>query len=165
MRLNIIKNKAIDEMQERLMGRAGIICVEITILYLIIECIYKYITTKDILNCTWEIGLILIIAVVFRVITRNDKEMNLPKSILGKRLPTEQTKGAKMKRVFAYLCDSMIFTTVQVIFTYILDSESPTYILIEAIMIFTISFVIDYKMGEKRCRSYEEWESSLDEEE
>ena len=72
MRLNIIKNKAIDEMQERLMGRAGIICVEITILYLIIECIYKYITTKDILNCTWEIGLILIIAVVFRVITRNE---------------------------------------------------------------------------------------------
>ena len=88
--------------------------------------------------------------------------MNLPKSVLGKKLPTEQTKQARKKRLISYICESILFATISFIFDYIFDSEVPAYPFIELISLFIISLFIDYIIGEKRCKSYTEWEIYLD---
>lgn len=160
--MNINIKRPFDEMQEKALGKAGIICSIVTILYLVIEATYKYNLTKDILDCTWEIILILIICIIYRLCTIDPKEMNLPKSVLGKKLPTEQTKQARKKRLISYICESILFATISFIFDYIFDSEVPAYPFIELISLFIISLFIDYIIGEKRCKSYTEWEIYLD---
>lgn len=165
MQEKILGYRVSDEMQEKVLGRACIVCTIVTLIYLLIEATYKYITTKDILNSTWEIALVIIICIILKFGTKNQKEMNLPKSILGNTLPTEKTMSARIKRIIAYVCDSIFFAVVSVFFSYILDSTTPRYLIFEAISSFIISLVIDYKVGEKRCKKYHEWEESLDLEE
>lgn len=161
----ILGYRASDEMQEKVLGRACIVCTIVTVIYLLIEATYKCIMTKDILNSTWEIALVIIIFIILKLGTKNQKEMNLPKSILGNTLPTEKTISARIKRMIAYVFDSILFAAISVFFSYILDSTNTNYLIFEAISSFMISLVIDYKIGEKRCKKYEEWEESLDLEE
>ena len=50
----------IDERQRRSIGDVSTIIVIVTILYLLVEITYKYVTTKDILTTSWEIILLLL---------------------------------------------------------------------------------------------------------
>lgn len=155
--------KAFDEMQEKSLGEAGVICTSVAIMYLTIEATYKYVTTRDISNSSWEIILILIICAVFSLVIRGQKEMNLPKSTLGKVLPTEQMGYARNQRIISYVCDSVLFSIALTAITYAIDSGSLFKLLIEAVLLFIISLTLNYAIGERKCRKYEEWEKSLDE--
>lgn len=59
----------IDERQRRSIGDVSTIIVIVTILYLLVEITYKYVTTKDILTTSWEIILLLLMG--SRAPTRN----------------------------------------------------------------------------------------------
>lgn len=163
---NKIKRKSVfDEMEQKTLGKAGVICSTIIIFYLLIESTYKYINTKDISNCSHELILLSIICCIFYLFISKQKEMNLPKSFLGKTLITEQTKDAYKRRVTSYIYDSISFTIGLSVITYMVDSIKPSIALLETIGLFIISLLFSYIIGEKKCKRYEKWQKSLDEEE
>lgn len=166
---NASGNKILDERQERTIGNAGVITYLITVLYLLIEITYKYVSTKDILNCNWEIVLLIIISAVFAFAIRKQKELNLPKSILGKILPTENTKEAYKRRLLSYFLNSLCFaigiTVLTVIFSLLGVDEVYSILLLglEFAGLFIVSFVLDYVWGEHRCKKYNQWLETIDE--
>ncbi|MBS4537948.1 hypothetical protein GOQ27_05715 [Clostridium sp. D2Q-11] len=165
---NLNGNRVIDERQERKIGKAAIISSLVTYFYLLVEITYKYIKTKDISSLDWEIILLILNSVIFYLVTRDQKEMNLPKSILGKKLPTSQSKEARKKRFISYIYQSILFSVSIGVITFIfsvmkVDSISYFNILLEILGLFLISLIIEYIIGERRCKKYVKWEKSLDE--
>lgn len=163
MKKGLSRNLTFDEMQEKAIGRAGIICTVITVIYLLAISIYKYIMTKDILKCSEELGLLMIICVVFYLCIGNQKEMNLPKTITGITLPTDENKVSIRKRFFAYLIDSLMFSVALIIITYVFE-RTTKHLLLEGISLFLVSLILDYIIGEIRCKKYRQWEKELDNE-
>lgn len=166
---NAFGNKILDERQKEAIGNAGVITTLITIFYLLIEITYKYVSTKDILSCNWEIVLLIIISAVFAVAIRKQKELNLPKSIFGRTLPTEKTKAAYKRRLLSYFLNSLCFAVGITVFTVIfsrlgVDEVYSIYFLgLEFAGVFIGSFVLDYVWGEHQCKKYNQWLETIDE--
>jgi hypothetical protein len=166
---NALGNKILDERQERSIGNAGGIISLITFFYLLIEITYKYVSTKDILSCNWEIVLLIIILFIFTVATRKQKELNLPKSIFGRTLPTEKTKAARKNRVISYSLSSLFFAVSIIVLTVVFsllgveEVYSILFLSLEFVGLFIISFILDYVLGEHRCKKYNHWLETIDE--
>lgn len=157
---NSSETKVLDERQTQAIGNAESLITLITFIYLLIEITYKYVSTKNILNCSWEIVLLIIIGIVFVVATRKQKELNLPKSIFGKTLPTEKSKSAHKKRLISYMVTSMFFacafTVLTVIFSLLgVDEVYSIYLIgLQFVGLFIIFFILDYILGEHQCIKY-----------
>jgi hypothetical protein len=166
---NARRNEILDERQTQSIGNAGGIITLITVFYLLIEITYKYVSTKDILSCSWEIILLIIISVVFIVANRKEKELNLPKSIFGRILPTEKTKAAHKTRVISYFFKSLSLAVSLIFFTVIfsllgVEEVYPIPLLVlQFAGIFIIFFVLDYIWGEHLCKKYNQWLKNIDE--
>lgn len=158
----------IDERQRRSIGDVSTIIVIVTILYLLVEITYKYVTTKDILTTSWEIILLLLIGFIYLIGIRSNKEMNLPTSFLGKQLPTDQSNEAKVRRIKAYFIESLASSTaitgLTLFFTFI-EVEVKLSV-IEYISSFlglmTVYFVLSYLWGEYNIKKYNQYMKSLD---
>lgn len=166
---NVLGNKILDERQEQAIGNSGVVITLITFFYLLIEITYKYVSTKDILSCNWEIVLLIIMSAVFAVANRKQKELNLPKSILGRPLPTEETKTAHKRRVISYFLEALCFAVGMTVFTVtfsLMGVEEVYSILLlglEFVGLFIVSFVLDYIWGEHLCKKYNQWLRTIDE--
>ncbi len=91
-------------------------------LYFFVSCIWKYVTTGDITNSTWELILIVMIPVSIGWFARKDESLMIPKmGITGKELPIESDNKSKRKRKKYYFLDSLGLATIFLIFT-IVDS-------------------------------------------
>lgn len=156
------RNNGLDERQERIIGKAGVIATLITYIYLIVEMLYKYVTTKDIFNCNWELGLLIIISVVINVIIRTDKELDLPKNFVGITLSLGNTKEDKLTRIKDYLVDSIVFSIIIGVITCFFECVNIKYLIIEGFGLLIVSFIISYFSGEHKIKKYNKW---LDEEE
>lgn len=164
------KNNVFDEMQQKVIGDAGVVCTVITFIYLLVECVYKYVKTKDIFSCTWELGLLILISLIFYLFVSRIKEMNIPKTFIGrKELPTDNSKESKKKRVISYLAEALAFSVALSVITFGfskmgIDIVNNTEILIDAVGLFAVAMVINFIVGEYSCNKYEIWKKSLDDE-
>ena len=163
------KNNVFDEMQQKVIGDAGVVCTVVTFIYLLVECVYKYIKTKDIFSCTWELGLLILISLIFYIFVSRIKEMNVPKTFLGRKLPTDKSKESKKKRIISYLIEALAFSIALSVITFGfskmgVDIVSNTEILIDAVGLFVVAMVINFIVGEYSCNKYEIWKKSLDDE-
>ena len=163
------KDGMLDEMQQKVVGDAGVVCTVVTFIYLLVECVYKYIKTKDIFSCTWELGLLILISVIFYLFVGRIKEMNVPKTVFGRALPTDKSKESKRKRMVSYVVEALVFSIALSVISFGfskmgVDAMGYTEILIEAVGLFIVAGLINFVVGEYYCNKYEKWIKSLDEE-
>ena len=163
------KNNVFDEMQTKVIGDAGVVCTTVTFIYLLVESVYKYIKTKDIFSCTWELGLLILISAIFYLFVGRIKEMNVPKTVFGRELPTDKSKESKRKRRVSYLGEALVFSVALSVICFGfsnmgVDPMGYTEILIEAVGLFIVAGLINFIAGEYSCNRYEKWIKSLDEE-
>lgn len=163
------KDGMLDEMQQKVVGDAGVICTVVTFIYLLVECVYKYVKTKDIFSCTWELGLLILISLILYVFVSRIKEMSIPKTVLGRKLPTDKSKESKKKRIISYLVEAATFSIALAIITFVfskmgVEVVSNMNILIETLGLFVVAMVINFIVGEYSCNKYEIWKKSLDDE-
>ncbi len=97
----------------------------------------------------------------------------IPKNIWGKPLGTGQTKKDKKRRLKHYLFDSAIFAIIMAVFDivaifvaanktvfditdyYILNFILT--VLLTSIILFFISFILDYLVGERAVKKHNKW--------
>lgn len=158
-----------DERQHEIVGTASTIATLVTFFYLLAEITYKFITTKNILNCGWEIVLIMIISVIFFIVMRLKKEMDIPKTFFGKILTTELTKEARKIRIKTYLLNSLFFalsvTVISLVFTLITESVESLSTLAAAgefFGLFVISAILSYFWYEYQVKAYNKYIDNLE---
>lgn len=152
-----------DEMEKEVIGKACIACTITAIVYSMGVGLYKYIVTKDIYNCKYEIGLIIILAIVYSLFIKERKEMNHPKTIWGKRIPIHNDKKSVFIRRIYCALDSLVGTIIfQIIFYNVVYHAGLSYIAWESIFLYVIAYIIEYFYIEGKCKEYKEWEELLD---
>ncbi len=162
-----------DERQNQIIGKAAGITFIITYFYVLIECIYKYLSTWNINNCSWEIGLLVLMPVSFLFFAKKDDSLLLPRTINNKEMNFEMTSAAKKSRIIEYTKEALLFSIVMLAidaligflgnfqwstFIDIINSGRLTNYILYAIYAllgqFIISFVIDYSWSEYKIKKY-----------
>lgn len=162
-----------DERQRKLGLKACGAAILLTYIYLLIEIFYRLFSTKNIENCTWEIGLIILISGTILFVGRKDEAILLPKKISGKELPVDLTRACKRERIKNYFLDSiifsgsMIFISLVLIFVWKIPLDSYLMLsgiskelnitlncFVEFVFLFIISLIIDYSLGEYQIHKY-----------
>lgn len=165
-----MKNRVIvqDERTNENIGKASTIALGVAIIYSLIEAVYKYITTKDISNCSWEIGLIVVTSLVFYIASRSKYDADLPKTFMGSVLPTGLNKKDKSARIKSYCFEGVVFAVGMVVFDVvgayfvkddaisfqIVTNNSVLNWLITFATLFLISTIFDYIAGELAVKKY-----------
>lgn len=169
MKMTNNKKIIIDERQQKSIGVISNFVVIFTMIYLLIEITYKYITTKDIATSTWEIVLLILMSVVFSIGMKLNKEINLPTSLLGRILPSDHSKEAKQSRVKTYLLKSVAFgtalTAITIFFTFFIEIEQQLETIEyvgEFFGLVIIYFVFSYIFGEYNIKKYNRYMENLD---
>lgn len=171
-----------DERQYKLGLRACAAAVLVAYVYLLIEIFYKFISTKKIENCAWEIGLLVLMSFIIIFVGRKDEAILLPKKVSGKEMPIELSKAYKRERIRNYIFNSILFSIAMVSISFVLpligkipldfylpiaDKDKWLNIVIncsvEIIVLFFISFVLDYSLGECHIRRYNKKLKDLEE--
>lgn len=107
-----------DERSQKLVAGGMGITLALLYLYLFISCIWKYITTKDITNSTWELILIVMIPLSITLFARKDESLMIPKMVTtGQQLPTESNHQAKKERKRYYFWDALGLAAVFMVLT------------------------------------------------
>lgn len=162
-----------DERQHKLGLNTCAAAILVTYIYLLIEIFYKLFFTKNIENCAWEIGLMILISATIIFVGRKDEAILLPKKISGKELPVDLTKDCKKERIKNYFLDSIIFSAAMILISlaamFIGKIPLDSYFIfsgvskklnitlncfIEFLVLFIISLIIDYSLGEYQVRKY-----------
>lgn len=163
-----------DERQHELGLKTCATAILVTYIYLLIEIFYKLFSTKNIENCTWEIGLIILISATIIFVGRKDEAILLPKKISGKELPVDITRACKRERIKNYFLDSIIFSVAMILISlalmfigkipldsyFVISGISKALNItlncfIEFVFLFIISLIIDYGVGEYQIRKYD----------
>ena len=162
-----------DERQKLNSVKPLAITVAVTYIYLLVETFYKFISTKDIFNCTWEIGLLVLMPIIICVVLRSEKEVMIPNTLSGKEIDKNMTPKAKSNRKRSYLFDSILFAgglTAASIAAYCFGvkdaidiylipnlSESASMMVsffLEFTGLFIVSYLVDYIWGEHSVKQY-----------
>lgn len=161
-----------DERVTRNTQQASVWAVLAAYTYLIIEIIYKVITTGSVDDCGWAIGLILIISVVLLIAEIGHIEAMLPRGANRKLLPTSTTGRKKryLHYVFNALLLSLGIVTVSAVFHYGLGIQDTQFegvsALKGAIQMFTpffvFSLIFNWIIGEYAVKKYNKQCDELD---
>lgn len=108
-----------DERSQKLVARGMAIKLSLVYISLVVSCIWKYVSTKDITNSTWEIIFIVMIPASIVWFARKDESLMIPKTVTGEQIPTESDDLSRKRRKKYYFWDSLGFATVILIFTVI----------------------------------------------
>lgn len=174
-----------DERQSKIMGKAMGITLAIVYVYVLISCIYVYVTTFDVSKCAWQLGVLILIPVCFLIFSREDESLMLPRTVKNEEMSPEETEEAKKSRVRGYTIEALLFSAamlgIDIVVTLMggLDaagtfqvlgnlSKTASYILcglIAFVLMFVISFGIDYFWGEHKVRKYNEMLQKMEDEE
>lgn len=161
-----------DEKQTKLGLKACAITIVITYIYLLIATFYKFLTTNDIENCAWEIGLLVLIPFIIIFVWMRNEKILLPK-ISDEELKAELAITSKKERIKNYLINSIGFSFGMICISFIIAiiGNMPLDFLFEAIgvsnmadvvlkcfiefaVLIVISFLLNYGYGEYKIRSY-----------
>jgi len=162
-----------DERQYKLGLKTCGAAILLTYIYLLIEIFYKLFSTRNIENCAWEIGLIILISATIIFVGRKDEAILLPKKIWGKELPIDLNGACKRERIKNYFLNSiifsaaMVFTSLALMFAWKIPLDSyfmfsgvskelnvTLNCFIEFLVLFVISLILDYSLGEYQIRKY-----------
>ncbi|MBJ8349484.1 hypothetical protein [Streptococcus zalophi] len=158
----------IDERLKKSIGDVSTIIVVVTIIYLLVEAFYKYVTTKNILTTTWEIALLLLIVAIFLIGIKSNKEMTLPTSFLGKQLPTSQSIEAKRNRIKAYLIESVVTSAVITGLTFFFEfigievKLSLSEYIASFLGLMVVYLILSYLLGEHNIKKYNKYMEELE---
>ncbi len=107
-----------DERSQEITAKAMAITLGLVYIFLLILCTWKYISTKDIFNCTWELFLIVAIPASIWWFSRKDERVGLPTMFAtGKEVPIGMDADAKRTRKTNYLWKSLAFATAIILLT------------------------------------------------
>lgn len=103
-----------DERNQKIIAAGMGITLALLYLGLFVLCIWKYITTGDITNSSFELLLIVLIPASIWWFSRKDESLMIPKmsGTTGKELPTEDDLETKQFRRKSYIWDSFGLATV-----------------------------------------------------
>lgn len=165
-----------DERSQKILANGMAITLVILYLGLFVLAIWKYVTTADITNSTWEIILIVMIPASILWFSRKDESLLIPKMITvkaGQEYPTETDDQTKRNRKKLYLLDALGLATVFLILR-IVDalfiqkgwdyvnffpqlSETLniiTYQFLEFVLSVLVFYVIAFVWGEWKIKKY-----------
>ncbi len=181
------KNKIpeLDERQQLITLKAIRNAFFVLIAFILISMIYKIITVGSV---GWELIALIIASVVIIVTRKMSGEVDEPRNVWNKPMPLGSSKKDRRARKISYLVDSLIFATICTaldVVIFLFDSDSVDAELIETffpgvnitivavvfsivsfIIMFAISYVFEYVVGEKfKVKKYNEAYSKMDDEE
>lgn len=162
-----------DERGKHIGARAMGLTLALTYFYLLFVTIWKYVSTKDILNSAPEIGLLVLIPFSILWFSRKDESVMLPKTFIGNELPISTHEQASSKRVKHYILNSaglsisfMVLTITALLF---IEKDASDFILfpnhsdivnytiaisMELVLGFIVFFAISYVWGEYIIKKY-----------
>lgn len=162
-----------DERNQLMIARGIGITLALIYIGLIASAIWKYVSTQDIANSTWEIIFIVMIPASIAWFARKDESLTIPRMMSGETIPTEPNVEAKRARKSYYLKHSVGFAIAVLILTiistfvierdwqhlYLFTEVSPTLNIIIALSLeFLISiivfFAISYVWEEHSIKKY-----------
>ncbi len=162
-----------DERRNRIVAGAMGLTLGLLYIGLIAWCLWKYVQTKNIENCTIEIILIVLIPASIRWFARKDESLALPRTLSGDPVPTDDDPDSKRTRKRHYFWDALGFTTfiliATVITTFWVEKDWTQLLLfpslsdglnivttltLESIISFIIFFMIGYILDERSVRKY-----------
>src|SRR5690625_7329575 len=113
-----------DERSQKIIAQGMGITLSLVYLFLFVSCIWKYATTGDITNVTWELIFIVMIPASIGWFARKDKSLLIPKMILtGQEIPTNSDQKSRKKREKYYFWDSLGLATIFLMLDIIDRSE------------------------------------------
>jgi hypothetical protein len=144
-----------DERSQRIVAKGMGVTLAVVYLCLVISGIWKYVTTSDITNSTWEILFIVMIPVSIAWFARKDESLIIPKMLNGEQIPTELNHSAKKVRKNFYFWDSLglafAFLVLTIIGTFLIEKDWNYLLLfpqvsetINIIFLLSIEFVISF---------------------
>lgn len=101
-----------DERSQQLVSRGIAITLAILYISLFVIAIWKYVSTGDMTNSTWEIILIVMIPASIAWFARKDESLIIPKMMSGENIPTDSDGPSKRIRKRHYFLDSFSFALV-----------------------------------------------------
>lgn len=110
-----------DERSQQIIVKAMAITLALAYVFLFITCIWKYATTKDITNSTFELFLIVLIPLSIAWFDRKDESLLIPRTFTGKEYPTESNEQTKKKRKVYYVYNALGLAGI-FLFLEIIDS-------------------------------------------
>ncbi|MDR7077420.1 putative flippase GtrA [Neobacillus niacini] len=151
-----------DERSQKFIAKGMAITLGLVYLYLIVSCIWKYTSTKDITNSTMEIILIVMIPVSIGWFARKDESLLIPKMVTGEHIPTGSDHQSKNRRKRYYFWDSLglaiVFLILNIIGTLFIEKDwqhlllfpqwsGKMNILVTLSMEFIISIIVFYTIS------------------
>src|SRR5699024_8312804 len=100
-----------DERSKLFAMRGMAITLALVYIFFLVSGIWKYVSTKDITNITWEIIFIVMIPASIMWFARKDESLLIPKMITGEHVPTTSDHKSKKSRKVHYFLNSLGFAT------------------------------------------------------
>lgn len=164
-----------DERSQKII--AGGMGITLALLYfgLFVLCIWKYVTTGDITNSTWELILIVMIPASILWFSRKDVSLMIPKmsGTTGQELPTENDFETKQKRKKSYIWDSIglaaVFLVLDIVDSLFIQKDwsyfnflpqlsgtlnMVTSLFLEFILSVLVFYAISFIWGEWQIKKY-----------
>ncbi|WP_342431282.1 hypothetical protein [Neobacillus sp. FSL H8-0543] len=134
-----------DERSQKFIARGMAITLGLVYLYLLVSGIWKYVSTKDITNSTWEIILIVMIPASIGWFARKDESLMIPKMVTGEQIPTGSDDQSKKRRKRYYFWDSLglatVFLILTIIGTFLIEKDWQNLLLFPQWSVMTNIFV------------------------
>src|SRR5690625_1853936 len=98
-----------DERSQKIIAGGMGITLGLLYLGLFVLCVWKYVSTGDITNSTWELILIVMIPASIWWFSRKDESLMIPKmsGTISRELPIENDFETKKRRKKSYIWDSI----------------------------------------------------------
>ena len=162
-----------DERSQELIARGIAITLVLLYVALFVSAIWKYVSTKDINQITWEIIFIVMIPVSIAWFARKDESLTIPKMVTGENISTSSDELSKNNRKRYYFWESFGFALfvliLNIITTFVIERDWQHLILLpelsetmnivvvlgfEFLLSILIFFAISYVWAEWSIRKY-----------
>ncbi|WP_096274586.1 hypothetical protein [Paucisalibacillus globulus] len=123
-----------DERSQMMIARGVGITLILLYVALLVSAIWKYVSTKDINQITWEIIFIVMIPVSIAWFARKDESLTIPKMVSGENISTNEDEVSKKSRKRYYFWESFGFALfvliLNMITTFLIENDWQHLILL-----------------------------------
>lgn len=162
-----------DERRSMIIARGMAITLALIYIALFVACVWKYISTKDITNSTWELIFIVMIPVSILWFSRKDESLMIPRDFFGDTVSTGGSYAERKSRRKQYILDSFLLAVIILVLTVIdsmyiqhnwehlllfpaLEHNLNIFValVLELIISLIVFYVIAYMIGEWSVKRY-----------
>lgn len=143
-----------DERTEAIVLRAMAITLGLVWIYILIVVIWKAIISADSFTGASDIGLLILIPASIWWFSREDERISLPRTMLGKELPTGLDEEAKKIRRISYITESiglsLGWTILTILTIFMFDDTSSKILLfpnVSHLLNYSIIFGLELLIG------------------